>query len=74
MNEKELYRAVILGPTGVGKSQFCNFVQKDLPYKKQSSYIEKFLNKGEIHNRHIIFNKLNYYNRGLIDNYSNKFN
>jgi len=30
MNEKELYRAVILGPTGVGKSQFCNFVQKDL--------------------------------------------
>ena len=30
MNEKELYRAIIVGPTGVGKSQLCNFVQRDL--------------------------------------------
>ena len=30
MKGKELYRAVILGPTGVGKSQFCNFVRRDL--------------------------------------------
>ena len=30
MEEKELYRVIIVGPTGVGKSQLCNFVQRDL--------------------------------------------
>lgn len=26
---KEIYRVIVVGPTGMGKSQFCNFVQKD---------------------------------------------
>ena len=26
---KDLYRVIVVGPTGMGKSQFCNFVQKD---------------------------------------------
>lgn len=26
---KNSYRAIIIGPTGAGKSQFCNFVQRD---------------------------------------------
>ena len=30
MKEKEFYRVMVVGPTGAGKSQFCNFVQKDL--------------------------------------------
>ena len=30
MNNKDLYRAIVIGPTGVGKSQFCNFIQRDL--------------------------------------------
>lgn len=29
METKELYRILVVGPTGAGKSQFCNFVQKD---------------------------------------------
>lgn len=28
--EKKTYRIVVVGPTGSGKSQFCNFVKKDL--------------------------------------------
>ena len=27
--EKDLYRAIVVGPTGMGKSQFCNFIQWD---------------------------------------------
>ena len=27
---KDLYRIIVLGPTGAGKSQFCNFAMKDL--------------------------------------------
>lgn len=27
--EKDLYRVIVVGPTGMGKSQFCNFVQRD---------------------------------------------
>jgi len=27
---KDLYRIIIVGPTGSGKSQFCNFAQRDL--------------------------------------------
>ena len=27
---KDLYRIIVLGPTGAGKSQFCNFAQRDL--------------------------------------------
>ena len=27
--EKDLYRAIVVGPTGMGKSQFCNFIQRD---------------------------------------------
>ena len=30
MPNKGLYRIVVFGPTGAGKSQFCNFSQKDL--------------------------------------------
>ena len=26
---KNLYRVTVVGPTGVGKSQFCNFIQRD---------------------------------------------
>jgi len=29
IQNKEIYRVIVVGPTGVGKSQFCNFVQKD---------------------------------------------
>lgn len=29
MESKELYRAMVIGPTGSGKSQFCNFIQRD---------------------------------------------
>ena len=29
MENKELYRVLVIGPTGAGKSQFCNFVQRD---------------------------------------------
>ena len=31
---KELYRAIVIGPTGAGKSQFCNFIQRDLTNSK----------------------------------------
>ena len=27
---KRLFRILIVGPTGSGKSQFCNFIQRDL--------------------------------------------
>jgi hypothetical protein len=27
---KDFYRIIVVGPTGMGKSQFCNFVQKDI--------------------------------------------
>ena len=27
---KDSYRIIVVGPTGMGKSQFCNFVQKDI--------------------------------------------
>ena len=27
--KKEIYRVLIIGPTGSGKSQFCNFIQRD---------------------------------------------
>ena len=30
MEGKDFYRVLVIGPTGAGKSQFCNFVQKDL--------------------------------------------
>ena len=30
MKSNKIYRVLVLGPTGVGKSQFCNFVQKDI--------------------------------------------
>ena len=29
MDRKNLYRVMVIGPTGSGKSQFCNFVQND---------------------------------------------
>ena len=30
MEGKDFYRAIVVGPTGAGKSQFCNFIQRDL--------------------------------------------
>ena len=27
---KRIFRVLVLGPTGAGKSQFCNFIQRDL--------------------------------------------
>ena len=30
MSDNELYRIIVFGPTGAGKSQFCNFAQRDL--------------------------------------------
>ena len=30
MQSSQLYRVIIVGPTGAGKSQFSNFVQRDL--------------------------------------------
>jgi len=27
--KKEIYRVLVIGPTGSGKSQFCNFIQRD---------------------------------------------
>ena len=30
MFKQNLYKIVVVGPTGAGKSQFCNFIQKDL--------------------------------------------
>ena len=27
--EEKVYKLVVVGPTGAGKSQFCNFVKKD---------------------------------------------
>ena len=29
IKDKDLYRVIVVGPTGMGKSQFCNFVQRD---------------------------------------------
>ena len=29
MKEKDFYRIVVIGPTGAGKSQFCNFIMRD---------------------------------------------
>ena len=29
MESQRVYRVIVVGPTGAGKSQFCNFVQKD---------------------------------------------
>ena len=31
---KKIYRIAVVGPTGAGKSQFCNYVQKDLTNSK----------------------------------------
>ena len=33
MSDNEFYRILVFGPTGAGKSQFCNFAQKDLENK-----------------------------------------
>ena len=33
MTDNELYRILVFGPTGAGKSQFCNFAQRDLENK-----------------------------------------
>ncbi len=30
MESKELYKILVIGPTGSGKSQFCNFIQRDV--------------------------------------------
>ena len=30
MKSQRVYRVIVVGPTGAGKSQFCNFVQKDI--------------------------------------------
>ena len=30
MNLQKPYKAIVLGETGVGKSQFCNFIRRDL--------------------------------------------
>ena len=30
----KVYRVIVIGPTGSGKSQFCNFVQRDLTNSK----------------------------------------
>ena len=29
MNSEKTYRVIVIGPTGAGKSQFCNFVRRD---------------------------------------------
>lgn len=29
-NQRRIFRVLVLGPTGAGKSQFCNFIQRDL--------------------------------------------
>ena len=34
MKDKELYRVLVIGPTGAGKSQFCNFIQRDTTNSK----------------------------------------
>ena len=34
MESKELYRVLVIGPTGAGKSQFCNFIQRDITNSK----------------------------------------
>ena len=26
---EKIYKIAVIGPTGVGKSQFCNYIQKD---------------------------------------------
>ena len=33
-NYKDFYRLIVIGPTGAGKSQFCNFVQRDTTNSK----------------------------------------
>ena len=30
MEGKDFYRVMVVGPTEAGKSQFCNFIQRDL--------------------------------------------
>ena len=41
MDRKNLYRVMVIGPTGSGKSQFCNFVKNDKTNKinKVSNYL-----------------------------------
>ena len=34
MENKDLYKVLVIGPTGAGKSQFCNFVQRDITNSK----------------------------------------
>ena len=34
LEDKDLYRILVVGPTGAGKSQFCNFVQRDITNSK----------------------------------------
>ena len=36
MEDKDLYRILVVGPTGAGKSQFCNFVQRDITNSKNT--------------------------------------
>ena len=30
MTDNKVYRVIVVGPTGAGKSQFCNFVRRDI--------------------------------------------
>ena len=30
----KIYKIAVIGPTGVGKSQFCNYIQKDYTNSK----------------------------------------
>ena len=34
MKSKRFYRVIVVGPTGSGKSQFCNFFQRDISNSK----------------------------------------
>jgi ABC-type branched-subunit amino acid transport system ATPase component len=36
-----LIRTVLIGPTGAGKSQFCNFIHKDLTNSSKNEILIK---------------------------------
>ena len=43
MDGKDFYRVMVVGPTEAGKSQFCNFIQRDLT----NSIIIKLVLRGQ---------------------------
>ena len=54
--EKDFYRIIVIGPTGAGKSQFCNFIMRDT--EKKSFEVSESLNSCTQDPKSKIFKRL----------------